>query len=438
MKSFGSLGGFAALCSVFAFSGTASSQQPGPPPGYFDIPAGFDFPADKQTLEQYRTTGNVAAQRLHVWNVFAGMTQRTPDDKYAIFETWFSEDEVFQVGPAPQASGPRRIVRRFKQPTQLSAAPGQVMPQAAGTALLSEVLYTYAGYNHVRTNRLYLSSELDTLQQSGAPDPAIPGNEIIPAFPAASIALKTVWWPVAKDQVTAMPVWDPESNPLRKTGNPFTTWSRVVAIDANQTNMPPGATKSVFFLGKEFPNSHLVGIDAFHSVKLDAQTAQNAMQNGRTAQAVQIALGRGLQEGDYVVLAATHLTTKEIDDWVWATLWWHDRPDAGPFAADRPAKVTGIWRNFLMSASYDLNLPREADGKPHITFNPWLEAGFPDGGSGSGAVSNCMNCHNRASYPATISFLPIMRGNPDLNRDPAYASGRLRTDFLWSVPFSAQ
>ena len=48
-----------------------------------------------------------------------------------------------------------------------------------------------------------------------------------------------------------------------------------------------------------------------------------------------------------------------------------------------------------------------------------------------------MNCHNRASYPA-IGFLPIMRGNPDLSRDPAYSSGRLRTDFLWSVPFAAQ
>jgi hypothetical protein len=49
-----------------------------------------------------------------------------------------------------------------------------------------------------------------------------------------------------------------------------------------------------------------------------------------------------------------------------------------------------------------------------------------------------MNCHNRASYPADIGFLPIMRGNPDLQSDPAYAAGRLRGDFLWSVPDNAQ
>lgn len=50
--------------------------QVGPPSGYFDIPKGYDFPADRQTLEKYRSDQNMDSQRLHVWNVFAGMTQR--------------------------------------------------------------------------------------------------------------------------------------------------------------------------------------------------------------------------------------------------------------------------------------------------------------------------------------------------------------------------
>jgi hypothetical protein len=94
--------------------------------------------------------------------------------------------------------------------------------------------------------------------------------------------------------------------------------------------------------------------------------------------------------------------------------------------------VKDVWRNYLMSATFDLNLPREPDNTPHITFNPWLEAHFRQG-----IVSNCMNCHNRASYPP-LNFLPIYRGDPDLQNDPTYAAGRLRTDFLWSVPFEAQ
>src|SRR4030088_800063 len=92
--------------AIAAVSGEASAQQLTPQPGYFDIPPGFDFPANKQTLEQFRTSGNLSAQRLHVWNVFAGMTEPTPDRMFAIFETWYAEAEAFETGPTPQAAGP--------------------------------------------------------------------------------------------------------------------------------------------------------------------------------------------------------------------------------------------------------------------------------------------------------------------------------------------
>jgi hypothetical protein len=293
-------------------------------------------------------------------------------------------------------------------------------------------MFNYTNYRHIRSNQLYLDTQLATLQQSRAADAAIPSNKTIPPFPADSVSLKTVWWPVAKSTPTPMPIWDPETNPLLPGGNSYATWKRVVAIDPTQTNIPPGTTMTISFLNTSRPNSHVVGLDSFYYVTLDAQTATNAMANGRLASFVQDVLGRPLQAGDYAVFAGTHLTTKEIDDWVWATFWWHDRPDTGSFGADRPATVRGVWRNYLMNASFDLNLPREPDNSPLITFNPWLETHFRQG-----IVSNCMNCHNRASYPP-LNFLPIYRGDPDLQHDPTYAAGRLRTDFLWSVPFEAQ
>jgi len=412
------------------YSSAVLAQQAAPPPGYFDIPTGFDFPADKQTLEGFRTSGNLSAQRKHVWNVFAGMTQQTPGGLY-VFETWYSEDETFQTGPTPQAAGPRRVVRRFRVPGQLEGRPGQPAPQAAGTALLSEVMFNFPNYNFVRSKRLFVGSVVDAFHQTGTPDAAIPNNRDIPAFPAESISLKTVWWPVAKGTITPMPIWDPESNPQSANGNPFQTWARVVAIDPNRTDIPPNETMTVQFHGAR-PNSHVVPMSALHSVPIDAQTATNAMENGRLRSFVNDVLGRDLQEGDFVVFAGTHLTTKEIDDWVWATFWWHDRPNDGPFAADRTDNVQGVWRNYLMSASYDLNLPREADNTAHIAFNPWLEAGFRDG-----VKSNCMNCHHRATFDG-VSFLPVFRGNPGLQNDPAYAPNLLRTDFLWSIPFRSQ
>jgi len=403
----------------------------GPPTGYYDIPKGYDFPADSATLEKYRSGQNVHAQRLHVWNVFTGMTEPTPDGKYAIWETWFSESETFQAGAAPQAVGPRRITRQFRQPRQFRPPKGVAAPEAAGTGLLSFVLYNYSAYNHIRTHKLNMGSELNEEMQQGTPDPKVPGDRMIVDFPNDAVSLKTIWWPVAKDKVTPMPVWDPESNPKLPNGNAYPTWPRVVAIDPLNGNVPPNQTTSIMFLGKTFPNTHVVGLSAFHYVVLDAQTAASAMANGQIATFAQRVLGRALQAGDYTVFAGTHLTTKEIGDWVWATFWWHDRPNEGPYAADRPSSVQGKWANYLMNASYDLNLPHEADQTSHITFNPWLEAGFRDG-----IESNCMNCHNRASWQP-ISFLPIFRGDPDMKNDPAFAKERLRTDFLWSIPFNA-
>jgi hypothetical protein len=52
-------------CAIFAAISALSSevviaQTPTPPPGYFDIPAGFDFPA---VLEQFASSGNISAER---------------------------------------------------------------------------------------------------------------------------------------------------------------------------------------------------------------------------------------------------------------------------------------------------------------------------------------------------------------------------------------
>jgi hypothetical protein len=430
------------LISTIWIPAQALAQSPTPPAGVFDIPPGFDFPADKTLLEQYRVQANVAAQRVHLWNVFAGLGQPTPDAKHAIFETWFAESETFDAGsniatlaarartvPAPRFKVPDQFRKRF---ASLAAAAG------GGDAVLSFVLYNFPAYNHVRDKRLYLQSELNQLLQNGAFDRKIPQNRTVPEFPANAVVLKTVWWPVAKDQVSAMPIWDPESNPARPTGNPVNTWARYVGVDPTRATVPPGETADIKFNGSVKPGSHIVGLKDFHAIELTAEQVNGVNSDGLMAQVAQASFGRPLAVGDYAVLVALHITTKEIDDWVWGTLWWHDKPDDGPFAENRPGSLAKPWRSYLMNAAYDLNLPKEKDGGPHVTFDPWLEAKFEDGGGhGGGVVSNCMNCHNRASSGAD-DFKPIYRGDPDLAKDGAYAPGSLRTDFLWSILFSAK
>jgi hypothetical protein len=427
------------VASAVSISAQQAVGQPsGPPAGYIDIPSGFDFPADKRLLEQYRSQPNIPAQRLHAWNVFAGMTQPTPDGKHAIFETWFTEDDTFDPGTSALAA--RTMMRRFQLPAQFRApgAAAAALAIAPGGAVLSWVFYNFAAYNHVRSNKLYQASVLAALAQNGAPDPKVPQNRTVPPFPAGAVVLKTVWWPVAKDRISAMPIWDADLNPALETGNPPPTWSRYVGVDPIRPAVPAGEIADIVYDGQTKRGSHIVGLKNFHFVELDADAVAGVNSDGLLSGIAQQSFGRRLEVGDYAVLVATHMTTKEIDDWVWATFWWHDKPADGQFASDRVGSVSGIWRNYLMSASYDLNLPTQKDGSPHATFNPWLEARFPDGGHGGGGiVSNCMNCHNRAGMPKT-GFLPIYRGNPDLSGDPAYAPGRLRTDFLWSIPDRAQ
>lgn len=415
----------------------ASAQNPAsPPPGYFDIPPGYDFPADKRLLEQYRAQPNVAAERIHAWNVFAGLTRPTSNGKLLTFETWFSEREAFDKAPSVAAVARARAEPPlFKVPAQFRSLRAGLAAAAAeppGSVVLSFVLYNFAAYNHIRSNRLYLPTVLQDLAKNGAPDTKIPQNRTIPPFPPGAVVLKLAWWPVAKDRMSAMPIWDPATNSPQPAGNPITSWARYVGVDPTRPFVPANETADITYDGQTKRASHIVALNSFHFIKLTPEMVAGVNSNGLLAKVAQASFGRPLAADDYAVLVAMHLTTKEIDDWVWATFWWHDTPFDGPYAENRVGAIDGVWRNFLMNATYDLNLPSERDGSPHVTFNPWLEARFQDGGHGGGTVSNCMNCHNRASTGAD-DFQPIYRGNPDFSGDGAYAPGSLRTDFLWSI-----
>eukprot|EP01031_Cornospumella_fuschlensis_P014526 gene14526-17738_t len=118
-------------------------------------------------------------------------------------------------------------------------------------------------------------------------------------------------------------------------------------------------------------------------VRYDELNAQ--AESNRTAI---IALGRPIAANDRLALVGINMMTHEQKDWVWAAFWWHDRPEVGPFAADRPSTLRGPWRNYLMQVAFDAEKPRASDGGAHICFNPWLEARFPDHGQGGGTVSN--------------------------------------------------
>ncbi|MGC2494112.1 hypothetical protein [Candidatus Binatus sp.] len=385
---------------------------------YHPIPIGFDFPADPAALLKLRDDGNVSGMRKHAWMLFAGLTQPTETGE-AIWETWYTATQTFRSGAELQ--GEHRLVRKFQNPRQFMS-PGP-HPQAIGASLLSFTLFNADVRKHVRTNNYNSRAHLTEL--NNAFGPSIPSaDRHIADFPNSAVSLKTVWWIVKKSGLTATPVWDPELNPQIANGNDYPTWKRVVAVDPSRDEIPAGETATVNLLGRSFAGSSVVPLAHFYHF----QISQSEIDSVHASPAPN---AQDAEIGDYAVLVLLHCTTKEIPQWVWATFWWHDKPDAGAFAADRPAAVTGPWRNYLMNTTYSMDQPKEPDGSPPICFNPWLEARFRNG-----VKSNCMACHQKAVWPTDGNFTPITRGSLQ-PADPIFVN-KMKLDFLWSVAFEGQ
>jgi len=368
------------------------------------------------SVESLRLGGNVMAQRRHLWAVFAGLVT----DEEPAFARWQGESGVFSAAAAAKRPGG---IQGFLRPKSIGGD-----QRSIGAPVIAYSLYNPAAFAHIRAQGLYRQAVLDRLQLTGK-------TESVPPFPATAIVIKTAWWPVAAEGLTAMPVWDPELNPPNPNGNPYLGWTRIVAVDP--TNNTHGQREDVQFMGRSFTQARRVQLEAFHHVAVDAAMAKQLALDPESNRTAIVALGRPIVVNDQLALIGINMMTREQHDWVWAALWWHDRPEVGPFAAGRPSALRGPWRNYLMQAAFDAETPRATDGGAHICFNPWLEGRFPDGGQGGGTHSNCLSCHQRASYPAT-PFLPVTRGAPNLREDPALAPDRLKTSFLWSLTLHAQ
>lgn len=379
-----------AICSV-------AKAQPDP---YSPIPAGFDFPADQATLERFRETEDVSEMRRHTWWVWAGVNQPTQGGG-PVWETWYPTSFVFRLENQNEVPGAPRTRPRFEIPRQFGTDSSQPAPEVPGQAMLSFVLFNQEASDHIRDNKLFLQSELNQTNNDFPAETPLSDRKIL-EFPPKAVVLKLVWDIVKQNGMTEQPIWDFEPTQPFDQENPPNTWKRKILIDPSRESIPPGETQN---------GNHVVSISRFYHFKIDTPEL--------------VASAPGAELGDFAVLAGMHVTTKEIDDWVWATFWWHDRPNAGPCAAGRHNAVQGVWRNYLMDIAYDTDTLREFDGTANACMNPWLEARFK-----RGMGSNCMTCHQRSTWPQ-VSFLPVTRGgmNPE---DPFFAN-RTKLDFLWSI-----
>ncbi len=426
-----------------------------------DIPMSYDFCRGVCAIDlpEAIAKGDRTRLRVHAWNVFAGMTQMDVSSQRPYFMTWYTKDDVFG-GANPNKLDQRDSFLGVEAPLKLvtpasmlkaleAVLPGsnllkKNLDQSVLEPIVSKVFYNRALYEHIQSLKTVDSNgtavsvvdskgriipdrfcDLKMKIERDAPQIA---DQQMPAFPGDAVAVKTAWWPVSAHGLTALPVWDPESNSPQPNGNsptnelmPQGVWPRWVAVDPSNQAFPSKQYWPVKDSLHRWHEARVVPLSSFFSLKIQT-TAQLAQ--------VKTALGSNLfpgdlptvEVGDYVVLVGLHFTTKEIPDWVWGTFWWHDEPEIGPYARQRPSLVLSPWKNYLMNASYGMVEP------PNIVFNPYLEAPLA-----GGMTSNCMSCHRRAVWPASKSDKSVTARGEVSPGDATLFANKLKLDFLWTL-----
>jgi hypothetical protein len=148
--------------------------------------------------------------------------------------------------------------------------------------------------------------------------------------------------------------------------------------------------------------------------------------------------------GAVYLLPALHIMARDVRDWIWITLWWSPSPDSD-FGQDRPAELSGVWRNYKLCVATHFDEDgvldeRDRDRFPDLAAaldavqmyagefswcsNPYLEQGTAN------HLTNCIGCHQHAGSGRVSS---------EILSDPALApQGRPRVldtfpaDYQWS------
>jgi hypothetical protein len=490
----------AAAAALGGGAAAPASAQAAPPGTFCTNPypfprAGFDHPQPAKAVESWVASRNDLRAREHGWYLFAGVNQAIGGKP--IWRSWCTSTQAFAPGGPGLAAGPapgrslslkqRRLARGLttrataasvaasppppgEDPIQLPDAPIYPVPKdvytnqaylaakctdgtaadplANGPTLLNEgnvaivgVIYNDPAYRWLRDRSLYEAATLDRLLKKG--------DRIMPQMPSGSIVLKPMLWPVQQgDAYTALPLWDdlpPSADDGQYAGFEVPgLWSRAVAVTV-RPRRGAGPVRVTYLHGVEdslgkpikpitYERAAIVGVDQFYHLRPDLR-AMAPCDRALLDQSAYWAFKREFRQGDYLILIAMHVITKEQPDWTFQSFWWHDKPDYGPYAAARPSlapnRAAGPWRHYLMASTYGMPERPGGDSWP-IAYNPYIElaADHP-------IRTNCMNCHQRATWPSARAHYEVAGVPPDALQIYTGANkmfdGTMRTDAMWTV-----
>jgi hypothetical protein len=154
-----------------------------------------------------------------------------------------------------------------------------------------------------------------------------------------------------------------------------------------------------------------------------------------------------LPNGNRFGLAGLHIMTKELEHWVWVTLWWSDAP-ALDFGADRPVGFPAAFAHYKLcsvvafeeedpdpAAAFRTRAPSLAEalaatsagaGAPSWCANPYIETGVGN------ASTNCIGCHQHGGTGLrSEDVLDDQNTYPDFGRYPQRTT--FPADYVFSL-----
>lgn len=434
--------------TVFSFSASgANTVKPQPMPGH------LGFPTPGYVILQWIENNNLPAMRTHSWNIWNSMSQ--PSGQYygkqsvelPVWDTWKSTTEIWPGDSIPNS----RQLHPFQLARQQLGLHGQTNnDRSSGDFAVALMKFDPIAVRFIETPQMAADGKnypintfagLEKINAAWPQDTPIE-KRAIRDFPRGAVETKPTFFPVKKNQLTPVPMWQ-GGGAATNTINPTpATWKNCVLVDSANTNTNirklrlanskeiNQAVKVANFACNTF---YYAPIGLFYSVELTADSAKAF----DTLQWTTVDKGVSLSAGDYAVLVAMHVNTKETDRWTWQTYYWQ-----GGVAQDvyhpgsllnQPANLPAPWKHYAMCTAYDEII----GGQQVVCFNPYLEthSGIPDG-----IHSNCVTCHRVAAIGADkttpaypVSYNPVVYPIPVQFDNPDFFKNRTKTDHSWAV-----
>jgi hypothetical protein len=442
-------------------------------PAYQPFPTGYGYmdPGEISALQRAWKDGDHTVVREHGWRLWAGIMQRASDANWPVWFTWPNTKAAFlpaagleatqtnatpalsllqrnklnivvpvNVKKVPYYPIPADVLKNYPKPTQ-NCGQDNICDGSHflfnGDILVPTESLSQEGFDWIRGTRLYLQETLNTDHQNGLHELSAPQRYVV---------TKHMFWPVKADRISAIPVWHDYFDKRYPDYAGYERWPDLAAIDPTGRSvgkkMPVSYLYGVYQSDKTTPwptvstSAKVYGLNDFYYHKVTADDwnsfddADKAILNAASYWSYNQPFG----VGDLLVTIAMHVNTKEIPTWALQSVWWSDRPNAGPYAANRPKipQARGPWNHYLLVDSY--GIPDKSGDQP-VATNPYIELVIHPVGT------NCNNCHNRAGWPSGKNAGQASYQNPDcpnslqtLSPSSSCLAPLTLSDFQWIIP----